>query len=226
MHASRWTGSILVALLLLIAPRAHAVAWFPVQGDLSAGGLYGRYDRHPTGSLYLGFAAMEDGMRQSSFFGGGVEGTISDYTAPYQWTAGLGSRVGMAFRWRESTRSTLPDFYGYARVTPIVGAGRQGVDLPNGNVAYGAYKVGGGVRVGLGFTSPGWTILLAQTGWRGLGSVDDVGHDDYTAIACAVGCATYLALTIINHGELTWEEYGTESRSMYGRIGFRIGTGF
>lgn len=221
--------SLLAIFFFLLTPLAHADSrWLPFQGDLSAGGLYGRYDSHATGSLYLGFASLEEGMRQSSFFGAGVEGTITDYRAPYQWTAGLGSRVGMAWRFRQAVEYRVPDLYLYARVTPIVGGGRMGHDLPDGTVDFDPYKIGGGVRLGIGFTSPGWTVLMAHNGWTGLGSMGDVGvgGDEYTSLACATVCLTYFVLTIVNHAELTWETYGTESRAMYGRVGFRIGTGF
>ena len=218
---------LLTALFFFLAPALHAEShWLPVQGDLSGGGIYGRYDVHPTAAAYLGFAAMDTNAQQSSFFGAGIEGTVTDYRAPYQWTAGLGSRVGAAWRWRPRAESLHPDLYLYARVTPIIGGGRQGFDNPDGTVSFDPYKIGGGIRVGVGFTAPGWTLLLAHMGWNGLSEVGDIHGDDNTAIACAAVCATYVILTIVNHAEVTWESYGTESRAMYGRVGFRIGTGF
>lgn len=205
--------------LLLFTPRtAHAQSYIPLQMDLSAGGLWGRYDKFPTASLYAGIALMDSRAQFSPFLGGGFEATVAPDYAPYQWTAGLGTRTGFAFRWRRRMRYRVPDLYVYARATAIVGAGQEAIEVPGGLTEY-RERTGGGARLGIGLTAPGWTVALLE------GARDS--NTSFVVNQASFVCGfSYLVISLLNHAELTVEWYGPDVRETYARVGFRIGTGF
>src|SRR5688500_2014030 len=198
---------------------ANAAEMWPVQGDVSAfwqvqtkdGAHAGR-----GGAAWLGYAFWLDQQSpESAFFSTGIEGTIADPAtgSPHAWTVGAGTRMGWGVR--ESKKHPLgnPDFYAYGRVTPFLARGYD--DATHGE------RFGGGLRLGLGFTAPGWTRLLARGATEG-----GAGDCDGTGTICDVIIAAYIVAMFTNHFEVYVETFGFERDRLSTRIGLRVGAGF
>lgn len=230
-------ATTILLIFSVSAPARASSPWLPVQGDIAGGVVFvdqeddqGRVRTiaAPHASASLGVVTMMNGPPQSMFFGAGIEGTINSVEMPYQWSAGAGTRLGVAWK-SPHRRSTIPDFYLHGRFTPFVGGGYGSSDEFTGQRST-FEKTGGGVRMAFGFTSPGWTRWVASGMGHGndCGNCGDIsaGSGEEALAICAIGSAVYITALLLNHAELVVETYGTEREDMDTRIGFRIGTGF
>ena len=230
---------VAAAMFLLLSPSPALAAsdWLPVQGDIAGGLMFvdqkddeGRVSTiaAPHASASLGFVTMTNAPPQALFFGAGIEGTIASVEMPYQWSAGAGTRFGIAWM-NQRRRSGIPDFYVYGRFTPFVGGGYGESSQQTGQRTT-LEKMGGGARLAVGFTAPGWTRWVAS----GLGHGNDcgdcgnvsAGSGEEAIAVCAVLGAVYVTALLLNHAEFVVETYGTERGDTDTRIGFRIGAGF
>lgn len=182
-------------------------------------------------AAYLGVAFEDRRNRWAEsglFYGFGSEVTIDGAEGPYQWSLGLGPRVGRV--WRSGRMSPLPEGYVFLRATPFVGFREIAQEDYLHDEERSLTKAGAGVRFGVGFTLPVWsaTVLEGLASGPDLGNVNissgsSFGGDAAGVVACfAIG----VAIILLNHAELTYEVYNEYGLPTDHRIGIRFGTGF
>jgi hypothetical protein len=186
------------------------------QMDLSCGATEpGSSKTELHGAMYVGMwstSAWPAGQTHGSFSGAGLETTLHGRTAPYQSSVGFGPRLGYVWGRREGSPAPLPAGYLYARVTPFVGLRTAGDDPSTNGVS------GGGFRVGIGVTSPGWSLALTN----GMDRLVDMTRVRAPVIALFIVGGL---LAFVDHVEVTWELFLDGEREE-ARWGLRFGTGF
>ena len=205
--------------------------WAMFQGAVSGGVMFdsGKEEVPPQrddfgfGSLYLGMAFMPARPPVSPFFGAGIEGTVAGGRGPYQLSLGAGTRLGLAWKWTRH-RYTLPDLYVYLKLMPFVGTASVAEENYLGEEVT-VTTTGVGLRAAVGFTAPAWTAFWYGDGNVGLGAVG-VAASARDVDEAAICCAAFLLAGLLNHMELTYEAYATESEEVEHRVGVRVGVGF
>lgn len=207
--------------------------WSLIQGNIAGGVMFDsaqaqedippRRDDFGFGSIYLGAAFMPSPPPVSMFFGAGMELTVAGARGPYQISGGAGTRVGFAWKWTRY-RYKVPDLYMYLKFMPFVGTGSVAQEDYLGDQPT-VQTTGAGVRVAVGFTAPAWTAFWYSDGNIALGGVG-VAASSQSIDEAAICCVGFMLLGLLNHMELTYESYQTNTEDRTDRVGIRFGVGF
>lgn len=206
--------------------------WAMFQGAISGGVMFDsgtdeeippQRDDFGFGSIYVGMAFMPAPPPVTPFFGAGIEGTVAGGRGPYQLSFGAGTRMGVAWRWTNH-RYTLPDLYVYLKLMPFIGTGSFADEDYLGRPV-SVQRTGAGLRAAVGFTAPAWTAFWYSDGNAAVGAIG-VAAAARDADEAAICCIGFLLAGILNHMELTYEGYATDSEDLEHRIGVRVGVGF
>ena len=218
-------GPLAIAAAQLVVASAATASdgqpLMPLQGSLTAGGLYGRMPSY-VGGMYLGgayrLAHDEDG---AVFVGAGlqlnlgrvaVEGCEDPMRCGYRYIGGPGLRIGRAWQNEEVVRG-FPHTYVYAQVTPFSGA----VRVEPAPLSPGHHFAELGVRFDVGINSLGWSRAYLDSFVRS-GAVLSSG-DGRLELAL-------LIFGLLNHLELSVEVSRDEAGEPQVRAGLAAGAGF
>lgn len=224
-------AALTFALLLLAVPARAERAWFPVTGEATAGGAFGKHALGQ-GNLFLGY---QDGFRDKSgesgmiFAGGPVytqrwfephsvgcttAGAYVDATTVQSnhcgngWSLGLHARVGFAWDMTDDHHHEVPDHVLYLGVTALLAGTEPRLSLDDGYSHDHQLK---GVRAVMGWNFLAWT--------RWVGHLPIERKDD-------AGNLLLFPYAVINKLEVQYEHVSLSGAKGDDRFGIVSGFGF